>query len=108
MIKKLAFQGLFLFLGVPNTSHKLQMMDHNPNKEHNQINAKLKADLDFVGGIPTKADIMVIFVRAGKLAVTKENILAGWKQTGLHPWNPDKVDFLPSFMWGIDPADLRT
>jgi hypothetical protein len=102
MIEKLAFQGLFLYFGVPNTSHKLQVMDHNPNKEHQRIYLGLLADFNYVASTPSKAHIVECFVKAGRLALTPENIRAGWTQTGIYPWDPEKIKLYQSLIFGAD------
>lgn len=81
----------------------MQMMDHNPNKEHQRIyrNLKDKWAYEHIDESASKSDIVSLFVRAAKFALTQQNILAAWKQVGLLPWNPRRINTLPSLQFGL-------
>ena len=78
----------------PHSTHRLQPLDvclYAPLSTY--YSQQLDNWLFTTGGLSsmTKRSFFGLFWPAFQSAFTKENILSGWKQTGLQPWDPDLV-----------------
>jgi hypothetical protein len=75
-----------------HTSHKLQPCDvalFSPLKAayRNQVDRLERGGVDTVG----KRHFTYLYSPARETALTKKNILAGWRASGLYAFNPDRV-----------------
>jgi len=92
-ILKLCFENNIILCLLPShTSHKLQPYD---TAVFAPLKAAYRDEVDRLerGGVGTvgKQHFTYLYSPARKRALTEKNILAGWRASGLYPFNPDKV-----------------
>jgi hypothetical protein len=78
----------------PHSTHRLQPLDvslFSPLSIYydQELDKWRFSSLGFLG--MTKREFYRLFIAAFKKAFTEKNILSGWKQTGLLPWDPKVV-----------------
>ena len=86
-------RGLYLFLGIPHATSKLQMLDQTVNRMHRQVYNKLLEEhfKEVLGSDIKKHELIHYFMSGARSALTVENILASWAHVGMLPFNSDKI-----------------
>jgi hypothetical protein len=92
-ILEFCFENNIILCRLPShTSHKLQPCD---TAVFAPLKSAYRDQVDRLerGGVGTigKQHFTYLYSPARERALTKRNILAGWKASGLYPYNPDKV-----------------
>ena len=79
-----------------------QMMDRNPNKDTQKIrrDTTQKWLYDNPGKTPGRSELIYyFFLTAARKALNKNNIKAAWKQVGMRPWDPSRLNYSCSIIY---------
>ena len=77
------------------------MMDQQPNHQTQLLFRKYKNEWLYnnLNGNMSRNDLVKFFMKAAKCALNQRNINAGWKNVGMKPWNPSKLQFTGSLQY---------